>query len=48
MGDVNTVIVLVLILLALGIVIDQLFRLRRWLNEPPRSPELREPPDDKS
>jgi hypothetical protein len=37
-------IVVVLVLLGLGIVIDQLFRLRNWLNKPPPKAE---PPDEK-
>jgi hypothetical protein len=37
-------IVVVLALLGVGIVVDQLFRLRNWLNKPPPG----EPPDTKS
>jgi hypothetical protein len=37
----GTAIVVVLALLAVGMVIDQLFRLRKWLN---RSPPSVEPP----
>lgn len=39
----TAIIVTVLVMVALGIVIDQLFRLRAYLNKPP--PE-REPPSD--
>jgi hypothetical protein len=35
----GTAIVVVLALLAVGIVIDQLFRLRNWLNRPPPAVE---------
>ncbi len=45
MGDVTTVILIVLALLAVGIVIDQLFRLRKWLNQTPPKPGDHEPPD---
>jgi hypothetical protein len=41
----TTAIVVVLALLGVGIVIDQLFRLKNWLNKPPPSSE---PPDAKS
>ena len=44
MDGVTTVIVIVLALLALGIVIDQLFRLRNWLNQAPPQPKDDEPP----
>lgn len=31
---------------AVGLVVDQLLRLKRWLNRPPAGHDLREPPDD--
>lgn len=37
------IVVTLLILLAVGIVTDQLFRLRKWLNKPPGE-EPSEPP----
>ena len=48
-GDVmsTTVIVLIVVVLALvgiGIVADELIRLRKWLNKAPE-PEVHEPPD---
>ena len=39
----TAIIVAVVAMAAVGIVVDQLFRLRAWLNKPP--PE-REPPSD--
>jgi uncharacterized membrane protein YqgA involved in biofilm formation len=45
MVEVTTVILIVLALLAAGIVIDQLFRLKKWLNQAPPKPTDREPPD---
>lgn len=41
----STAILVILTLVGVGIVIDQLFRLRTWLKKPPSSPEVREPPD---
>lgn len=40
------VIVVALMLLAVGIVLDNLFRLRDWLKQAPPSPKLPEPPDE--
>lgn len=40
-----TVIVVVLVLLAIGIVMDQLFRLRKYLNQTPPKPRDHEPPE---
>jgi hypothetical protein len=34
-----------LILLSIGIVVDQLLRLRKWLQKPPPDREVEEPPD---
>jgi hypothetical protein len=45
---VGTAIVVMLALLAVGIVIDQLFRLRKWLKNSPPSRDIREPPDGKA
>jgi hypothetical protein len=42
--DVSAAIVVVLILVGVGIVVDQLFRLRKWLQKPP-PPQSHEPPD---
>jgi hypothetical protein len=44
---VTAAIVVVLTLLGVGIVIDQLFRLRNWLNKPPPSPDDHDTPDGK-
>jgi hypothetical protein len=44
---VSTAIVVVLGFLGVGIVIDQLLRLRKWLNKSPPSAEVQEPPDPK-
>ena len=44
-ADVTTAIVIVLALLGVGIVIDQLFRLRNWLKKSPPRPEDQEPPE---
>jgi hypothetical protein len=35
----------VLMLLGLGIVVDQLLRLRKWLQKSPPGQDAREPPD---
>jgi hypothetical protein len=43
---VSAAIVVVLILLAIGIVVDSLLRLRRWLQKPPPGPHAEEPSDD--
>ncbi|HEY7053426.1 MAG TPA: hypothetical protein VH496_15025 [Mycobacterium sp.] len=40
----TAVIVTLLVMLAVGLVVDQLFRLRTWLNKPP--PEREPPPPD--
>ena len=45
--DVTAAIVVVLTLLGVGIVIDQLFRLRNWLNTPPPRPDDHDTPDGK-
>jgi hypothetical protein len=42
---VSAAIVVVLILLAIGIVLDSLLRLRRWLQKPPPAPRAQEPPE---
>jgi hypothetical protein len=43
---VGTAIVLILILLAVGVVVGPLFRLRKWLQKlPPSAPDAQEPPD---
>ncbi|MGH3555422.1 MAG: hypothetical protein ACRDT5_23110 [Mycobacterium sp.] len=41
----TTAIVLMLILLGVGIVVDQLLRLRKWLQNAPPDSEAQEPPD---
>jgi hypothetical protein len=48
MEDVTTAIIVVtLVLAALGIVINQLFRLRDWMkNSPPLPPPEEDPPED--
>ena len=46
----TTVIVVIVVILALvgiGIVIDELFRLRKWLNKSDSAETLSEPPDAK-
>jgi hypothetical protein len=43
--DVSAVIVVVLMLLGIGIVIDQLLRLRKWLQKPPPGQDVQKPPD---
>jgi hypothetical protein len=43
--DVSAAIVVVLILLGIGIVVDQLFRLKKWLQKSPPSQDVQEPPD---
>jgi len=45
MKDVSAAIVITLALLGVGIVVDQLFRLRKWLKNPPSGRNSREPPD---
>jgi hypothetical protein len=42
--DVSAAIVVVLMLLGIGIVVDSLLRLRRWLQKSPPGPEAEEPP----
>jgi hypothetical protein len=41
---VSAAIVVVLMLLGIGIVVDSLLRLRRWLQKSPPGPEAQEPP----
>jgi hypothetical protein len=43
--DVSAAIVVVLILLGIGIVVDQLLRLRKWLRNSPTGQDVQEPPD---
>lgn len=45
MENVTTAIVVTLALLSIGIVIDRLFWLRKWLNKAPPGPEDPEPPE---
>lgn len=45
MEDVTTAIVLTLALVGLGIVVDQLFRLKKWLKRPPAGGAGSDPPD---
>jgi hypothetical protein len=45
MDGVSAVIVVVLVLLALGIVVDSLLRLKRYLQKSPPGPQPQEPPD---
>lgn len=40
----STAIFVAVALVAVGIVVDQLLRLRRWLNKSPPGQELQEPP----
>lgn len=42
----TAIVVTLLVLLALGIVINGLLRLRRWLNDAPVVPRHPEPPDE--
>jgi hypothetical protein len=37
----TAIVVTLLVLLAVGIVVDQLLRLRKWLKRPPDSPDSR-------
>ena len=49
MDQVSIAIVVTLALVAVGVVIDSLFRLRKWMKGPPPSRDVRdvaEPPDD--
>jgi hypothetical protein len=49
MYHVGIAIVVTLALVAVGIVIEELFRLRKWMKGPPASRDVRdvaEPPDD--
>jgi hypothetical protein len=43
--DVSAAIVVVLILVGIGIVVDQLLRLRKWLQKSPPGQDVQEPPD---
>jgi hypothetical protein len=45
---VSAAIVVILILLAVGIVVAPLLRLRKWLKSSPRGQELQPPVDDES
>jgi hypothetical protein len=42
---VTAAIVVILILLAIGIVVESLLRLRKWLQKSPPGPKAEEPPD---
>jgi hypothetical protein len=42
---VTAAIVVILVLLAIGIVVDSLLRLRRWLQKSPPGPQAQQPPD---
>jgi hypothetical protein len=42
----TAIVVVVLALLAVGIVIDELLRLRKWLNKAPPNPKDHEPPSN--
>jgi hypothetical protein len=46
--DVNAVIIVLLILLATGVVVSPLIRMRAWLKQSPPAQELQPPPDDES
>jgi hypothetical protein len=43
---VSAAIWVILILLAVGIVVESLLRLRKYLNSSPPSPDIKPPPDD--
>jgi hypothetical protein len=43
--DMSAAIVVVVILLGIGIVVDQLLRLRKWLQKSPPGQDAQEPPD---
>jgi hypothetical protein len=43
---VSAAIWVILILLAIGIVVESLLRLRKWLNNAPPFPGPKEPPED--
>jgi hypothetical protein len=45
-AGVTIAIIVLLALVGIGIVIDRLFWLRRWLNTPLPGHEFREPPDE--
>jgi hypothetical protein len=45
MDGVSVVIVAILVLLAVGIVVGPLLRLRKLLQKPPPGPHVQEPPD---
>lgn len=47
MQEVTIAIIVLLALVGIGIVIDRLLWLRRWLNTPPPGQESQEPPDEK-
>jgi hypothetical protein len=42
---VSAAIVVVLMLLGIGIVVDQLLRLKKWLQKSPPGQDVQEPPD---
>jgi len=42
----TAIVVTVLVLLALGIVINGLLRLKRWLNDSPAAPDTLKPPEE--
>jgi hypothetical protein len=44
----NTAIVVILILLATGVVVSPLLRLRAWLKNSPPGQEFQPPPDEES
>ena len=44
----NTAIVVLLILLAIGIVLSPLIRMKAWLQKSPPPPLLQPPPDDET
>jgi hypothetical protein len=48
MDGVSAAIVVVLILLAIGIVVESLLRLRKWLQKSPPFPGPQKPPDGDS
>jgi hypothetical protein len=45
---VNAAIIVLLILLAIGVVVSPLLRMRTWLKKSPPAPELEPPPDEES
>jgi uncharacterized membrane protein YqgA involved in biofilm formation len=48
MEGVSAAIVVILILLAVGVVVGPLLRLRKWLKNSPPGQEFQPPPDDGS